>query len=210
MSNFNELIAMQESSSVRGRRPGVRGRSLAARGQAARLDDHDGARHPHASRSCRRRRGDGEGDRRHRLRRRRRGRVAASRGAVGARSSGSPAARRIAVGDARDRVAADAGPHRRRHSYIVDGNVFTGDTLFVGGCGRTDFPGGDAPTLWRACSGWRRCPRRRASIPGTTTDRRRPRRSAGRRRPIRTCCARARRSSSRCARARTRRGRRRR
>ena len=35
-------------------------------------------------------------------------------------------------------------------SYIVDGNVFTGDTLFVGGCGRTDFPGGDAPTLWRS------------------------------------------------------------
>ena len=35
-------------------------------------------------------------------------------------------------------------------SYIVDGNVFTGDTLFIGGCGRTDFPGGDAPTLWRS------------------------------------------------------------
>jgi glyoxylase-like metal-dependent hydrolase (beta-lactamase superfamily II) len=35
-------------------------------------------------------------------------------------------------------------------SYLVDGNVFTGDTLFVGGCGRTDFPGGDAPTLWRS------------------------------------------------------------
>jgi glyoxylase-like metal-dependent hydrolase (beta-lactamase superfamily II) len=34
-------------------------------------------------------------------------------------------------------------------SYLVDGNVCTGDTLFVGGCGRTDFPGGDAPTLWR-------------------------------------------------------------
>ena len=24
------------------------------------------------------------------------------------------------------------------------------DTLFVGGCGRTDFPGGDAPTLFRS------------------------------------------------------------
>jgi glyoxylase-like metal-dependent hydrolase (beta-lactamase superfamily II) len=35
-------------------------------------------------------------------------------------------------------------------SYVVDGNVFTGDTLFVGFCGRTDFPGGDAPTLWRS------------------------------------------------------------
>lgn len=35
-------------------------------------------------------------------------------------------------------------------SYVVEGNVFTGDTLFIGGCGRTDFPGGDAPTLWRS------------------------------------------------------------
>ena len=35
-------------------------------------------------------------------------------------------------------------------SYLVEGNVFTGDTLFVGGCGRTDFPGGDAPTLWKS------------------------------------------------------------
>jgi len=30
------------------------------------------------------------------------------------------------------------------------GDVFTGDTLFVGGVGRTDFPGGDAATLARS------------------------------------------------------------
>jgi hydroxyacylglutathione hydrolase len=35
-------------------------------------------------------------------------------------------------------------------SYLVDGNVFTGDTLFVGFCGRADFAGGDAATLWRS------------------------------------------------------------
>ena len=35
-------------------------------------------------------------------------------------------------------------------SYAVEGNVCTGDTLFVGGCGRTDFAGGDASTLWRS------------------------------------------------------------
>ena len=27
--------------------------------------------------------------------------------------------------------------------YLADGYVVTGDVLFVGGCGRTDFPGGD-------------------------------------------------------------------
>ena len=35
-------------------------------------------------------------------------------------------------------------------SYLVEGNVMTGDTLFVGGCGRTDFPGGDPRILWRS------------------------------------------------------------
>ncbi len=35
-------------------------------------------------------------------------------------------------------------------SYLVDGAVMTGDTLFIGGCGRTDFPGGDPRLLWRS------------------------------------------------------------
>jgi glyoxylase-like metal-dependent hydrolase (beta-lactamase superfamily II) len=36
-------------------------------------------------------------------------------------------------------------------SYLVgDDAVITGDTLFVGGCGRTDFPGGDPRILWRS------------------------------------------------------------
>ncbi len=33
-------------------------------------------------------------------------------------------------------------------SYLADGYVITGDVLFVGGCGRTDFPGGDTRALW--------------------------------------------------------------
>jgi glyoxylase-like metal-dependent hydrolase (beta-lactamase superfamily II) len=32
--------------------------------------------------------------------------------------------------------------------YLADGFVVTGDVLFVGGCGRTDFPGGDTAALW--------------------------------------------------------------
>lgn len=46
-------------------------------------------------------------------------------------------------------------------SYLADGAICTGDTLFVGGCGRTDFPGGDAPTLYRSL-------RRIASLPEET------------------------------------------
>ncbi|OUS11974.1 MBL fold metallo-hydrolase [Gammaproteobacteria bacterium 53_120_T64] len=33
-------------------------------------------------------------------------------------------------------------------SYFVDGKVFTGDTLLIRGCGRTDFQQGDAKTLY--------------------------------------------------------------
>jgi hydroxyacylglutathione hydrolase len=33
-------------------------------------------------------------------------------------------------------------------SYLGDGLVVTGDVLFVGGCGRADFPGGDPAALW--------------------------------------------------------------
>ncbi len=34
--------------------------------------------------------------------------------------------------------------------YLWRGHVFTGDTLLVGGCGRTDFQSGDARALWRS------------------------------------------------------------
>jgi glyoxylase-like metal-dependent hydrolase (beta-lactamase superfamily II) len=33
-------------------------------------------------------------------------------------------------------------------SFVLDGRVFTGDALLIGGCGRTDFQGGDAGVLW--------------------------------------------------------------
>jgi glyoxylase-like metal-dependent hydrolase (beta-lactamase superfamily II) len=35
-------------------------------------------------------------------------------------------------------------------SYYTGREIMTGDSLFIGGCGRTDFPGGDAPTLYRS------------------------------------------------------------
>lgn len=35
-------------------------------------------------------------------------------------------------------------------SFVIDGNVFTGDTLFVGGCGRADLPGSDPVKLYHS------------------------------------------------------------
>lgn len=34
--------------------------------------------------------------------------------------------------------------------FLADGYIVTGDVLFVGGCGRTDFPGGDTAAMWRS------------------------------------------------------------
>lgn len=36
---------------------------------------------------------------------------------------------------------------------LIDGAVFTGDTLFVNECGRTDFPGGDSAALYDSLFG---------------------------------------------------------
>jgi glyoxylase-like metal-dependent hydrolase (beta-lactamase superfamily II)/rhodanese-related sulfurtransferase len=38
-------------------------------------------------------------------------------------------------------------------SYLCDQHVFTGDTLLIGGCGRTDFQSGSAADLYRSITG---------------------------------------------------------
>lgn len=34
--------------------------------------------------------------------------------------------------------------------FLADGYILTGDVLFIGGCGRTDFPGGDTAEMWKS------------------------------------------------------------
>ena len=34
--------------------------------------------------------------------------------------------------------------------FMIDGNLFTGDTLFVDACGRVDMPGGDVEKMWHS------------------------------------------------------------
>jgi glyoxylase-like metal-dependent hydrolase (beta-lactamase superfamily II) len=57
---------------------------------------------------------------------------------------------RIQIGALTIEALATPGHTVAGTSYLVDGNVMTGDTLFVGGVGRTDFPGGDPRILWRS------------------------------------------------------------
>lgn len=56
----------------------------------------------------------------------------------------------IAVGRAKTRVIYTPG-HTKDSICIYDGeNLFTGDTLFIGNCGRTDLPGGSTEEMFRS------------------------------------------------------------
>jgi glyoxylase-like metal-dependent hydrolase (beta-lactamase superfamily II) len=67
----------------------------------------------------------------------------------------------FSVGATTFHAIATPGHTRAGISYAFDGCVCTGDTLFIGGCGRTDFPGGDARVLWQSLQ-------RLAALPGAT------------------------------------------
>ena len=57
---------------------------------------------------------------------------------------------RIIFGNEVMRVVATPGHTPSCVTYHWRDRVFTGDALFIGGCGRTDFQGGDAATLYRS------------------------------------------------------------
>jgi len=68
---------------------------------------------------------------------------------------------RIQIGELAIDAIATPGHTAAGISYAFDGCVCTGDTLFIGGCGRTDFPGGDPKRLWASLQ-------RLASLPAET------------------------------------------
>jgi len=51
-------------------------------------------------------------------------------------------------GDETIRVLHTPGHTAGSMSYLWRGNLFSGDTLLIDGCGRTDFQGGSAEALW--------------------------------------------------------------
>lgn len=59
----------------------------------------------------------------------------------------------IALGGATISVMHTPGHTPDSVCYLVDGAVLTGDTLLIGGSGRTDFPGGDAGAQYEAVTG---------------------------------------------------------
>lgn len=55
---------------------------------------------------------------------------------------------RVEFGDLHLDVIHTPGHTRGDVSYLVEDRLLTGDALFIGGCGRTDFQQGDAGTLY--------------------------------------------------------------
>lgn len=56
----------------------------------------------------------------------------------------------VKIGALTMRALATPGHTDSCMSYLIGDRVFTGDALFVRGCGRTDFQKGDSATLWRS------------------------------------------------------------
>jgi len=50
--------------------------------------------------------------------------------------------------------------------YLADGFIVTGDVLFVNGCGRTDFTGGDTAEMWQSLQRLMRLPEETRVYPG--------------------------------------------
>lgn len=65
----------------------------------------------------------------------------------------------IAVGDLLLETIHTPGHTEGSQCIMIDGRLFTGDTLFLDGCGRTDLPGGDPVALYESLT------RRLAPIP---------------------------------------------
>lgn len=56
----------------------------------------------------------------------------------------------IQVGSVKMKVVHTPGHSKDSMCLVLDGIVFTGDTLFVGNCGRTDLPGSDPKEMYHS------------------------------------------------------------
>lgn len=72
----------------------------------------------------------------------------------------------IAIGRRGVRALVTPGHTVGGTCYLADGFVVTGDVMFVGGCGRTDFTGGDTSRLWNSLQRLARLPEETRVYPG--------------------------------------------
>lgn len=68
----------------------------------------------------------------------------------------------LLVGEVDIRLLHTPGHTPGSQCFLVDGKLVSGDTLFIGGCGRVDLPGGDSEEMFRTLT------QRLATLPGPT------------------------------------------
>jgi hydroxyacylglutathione hydrolase len=57
---------------------------------------------------------------------------------------------RISIGKLSIQCLHTPGHSPGSQCFLIDGNLLSGDTLFVDACGRVDFPGGDSNKMWES------------------------------------------------------------
>ena len=57
---------------------------------------------------------------------------------------------KVTVGDVEIELLHTPGHTPGSQCFLLDGMLVAGDTLFLEGCGRTDFPGGDVDEMFRS------------------------------------------------------------
>jgi hydroxyacylglutathione hydrolase len=72
----------------------------------------------------------------------------------------------VSIGRRGMRALATPGHTAGGTCFLADGFVVTGDVLFVGSCGRTDFPGGDVSEMWQSLQRLARLPEETRLYPG--------------------------------------------
>jgi glyoxylase-like metal-dependent hydrolase (beta-lactamase superfamily II) len=69
---------------------------------------------------------------------------------------------KVSVGDIEIELLHTPGHTPGSQCFLLDGRLVAGDTLFLEGCGRTDFPGGDSDEMFRSLQ-------KLAQLPGDPT-----------------------------------------
>ena len=76
---------------------------------------------------------------------------------------------KVSVGDIEIELLHTPGHTPGSQCFLLDGRLVAGDTLFLEGCGRTDFPGGNVDEMFRSLQQLANCRVTRRFSPGTGT-----------------------------------------
>ena len=72
---------------------------------------------------------------------------------------------KVNIGDVEIELLHTPGHTPGSQCFLLDGRLVAGDTLFLEGCGRTDFPGGDVDDMYRSLHQLARVARRPDGVP---------------------------------------------